>query len=61
MHTYIDQSDNQQYIYTDFEAYYAKEVVPCFDQPSLKAKMALIIMCPDDWVAVSNGVEKRLE
>ena len=61
LHTYVDKSDNQQYMYTDFEAYYAKEVFPCFDQPSLKAKMSLVVMCANDWVAVSNGAETKVE
>ena len=32
---------------------------PCFDQPDLKAKMSLIVLCPTDWRAVSNAIERR--
>ena len=34
---------------------------PVFDQPSLKAKMNLVLTCPKDWKAVSNSLEKRYE
>jgi len=34
-------------------------VFPCFDQPDLKAKMSLIVLCPQDWKAVGNSIETR--
>ena len=38
--------DSKQYIYTQFEPYYANRVFPCFDQPDLKAKMSLTVLSP---------------
>lgn len=38
--------DKKQYLYTQFEAYYANRVFACFDQPDLKATMTLNVICP---------------
>lgn len=46
LHTYIDGSDQEQYLYTQFEAYHCYHVFPVFDQPNLKAKMTLTVTCP---------------
>jgi len=59
LHTFTDSSDNQQYLYSQFEAFHAFRVFPCFDQPDLKAKMSLIVLCPTEWRAVSNAIERR--
>jgi aminopeptidase N len=59
LHTYTDNADDLQYLYSQFEAYHCYNVFPVFDQPSLKAKMTLTAMCPDDWVAVSNSKERK--
>jgi hypothetical protein len=29
-----------------------------FDQPDLKAKMSLVITCPNHWKAISNSCER---
>ena len=59
LHTFTDSSDQQQYLYSQFEAFHCFRVFPCFDQPDLKAKMSLIVLCPTEWRAVSNSIEKR--
>lgn len=47
--------DEKQYLYTQFEPYHANQVVACFDQPDLKAKMELVVVCPKYWKrALSN-------
>lgn len=61
MHTFTDSADQQQYLYSQFEAFHCFRVFPCFDQPDLKAKMSLIVLCPKDWRAVSNAIEKRYQ
>lgn len=61
LHTFIDQADNEQYLYSQFEAFHCFRVFPCFDQPSLKAKMTLCITCPQEWRAISNGIDTRYE
>jgi aminopeptidase N len=47
--------DNKQYIYTQFEAYYANRVFPCLDQPDLKAKMNLSVISPSEWKKVLSN------
>ena len=61
LHQFIDSADNEQYLYSQFEAYHCFRVFPCFDQPSLKAKMTLSVLCPQEWVTVSNGIDTRYE
>jgi aminopeptidase N len=61
LHTYTDASDKQQYLYSQFEAFHCFHVFPVFDQPDLKAKMTLTVLCPTDWVTVGNSKEKRYE
>jgi aminopeptidase N len=38
--------NKEQFLFTDFEPYGASRVFPCFDQPSLKAKMKLTVIGP---------------
>ena len=59
LHTFTDSADQQQYLYSQFEAFHCFRVFPCFDQPNLKAKMSLVVLCPLSWRAVSNSIETR--
>lgn len=61
LHSFIDQQDKKQYLYSQFEAYHCFRVFPCFDQPNLKAKMTLSLTIPQDWIAVANEKEVRYE
>jgi aminopeptidase N len=61
LHSFIDQQDKKQYLYSQFEAYHCFRVFPCFDQPNLKAKMTLSLTIPDDWIAVGNEKEVRYD
>jgi aminopeptidase N len=47
--------DTKQYIYTQFEPYYANRVFPCFDQPDLKAGMRLNVISPKAWKKVLSN------
>jgi aminopeptidase N len=57
--------DGKQYIYTQFEPYYANRVFACFDQPDLKATMRLYVISPADWKKVLSNeyaiVEETLD
>lgn len=46
--------DKKQYLYTQFEPYYANRVFAQFDQPDLKAPMRLNIISPKIWKVLSN-------
>ena len=47
--------DGKQYVYSLFEPYYANRMFPCFDQPDLKARMQLSIICPEHWKKVISN------
>jgi aminopeptidase N len=46
-----------EFMYTLFVPARASLAMPCFDQPSLKAKWTLQLEVPSAWVAVANGAE----
>jgi aminopeptidase N len=54
LHSFIDNKDNQQYIYTQFEADFCHFVFPCFEQPDIKATFTFRAQVPSDWIAISN-------
>lgn len=53
-HSFVDQVDQKQYVYTKFEPAYCHYVLPTFDQPDLKATWRLSALSPKDWTVVSN-------
>jgi aminopeptidase N len=57
LHTFIDQQDKLQYLYTQFETDYCHYVFPCFDQPDLKAVWQLSTLTEEDWCVISNEHE----
>jgi aminopeptidase N len=52
--SFID-TDQKQYLYTQFEPYYANRVFPLLDQPDIKAPLSLTLACPADWEAVLSN------
>jgi aminopeptidase N len=54
-HQFIDPEDNEEYLYTFFEPYYAHRLFPCFDQPDIKATYRLTITAPSAWEVIANG------
>lgn len=53
--------DQKQYIYTQFEPYFANRVFACFDQPDLKAKMRLYVISPSSWKKVLSNEYSTVE
>lgn len=53
--------DKKQYVYTQFEPYYANRVWPLFDQPDLKAKMRLSVLTPSDWKKVISNEHASID
>ena len=37
LHSFTDETDGLQYLYTQFEVNFCHQVFPCFDQPDIKA------------------------
>lgn len=60
-HHFVDPEDKQEYLYTNFEPFYAHRLFPCFDQPDIKAKLELVVRIPKEWVAVANDKEVKTE
>jgi aminopeptidase N len=57
LHSFIDQTDGNQYLYSQYAAAYCHYVMPCFDQPDLKAPWTFRARVPEAWTVVSNDVE----
>ena len=54
-----DTALNRQndFLYALFVPARAREALPCFDQPDIKAKWKLILHVPPDWAGIGNGRE----
>jgi aminopeptidase N len=59
LHRFQDPEDHRVYLYTQFEAYDAHQMFPCFDQPDMKAKFHLKVTAPESWVVVSTTRELK--
>ena len=60
LHQYTDPSDNKEYLYTQFEPYDCNRLLPCFDQPDIKAKLNLKVIAPKEWIVLANSSEKEI-
>lgn len=58
LHHFTDPIDGREYMYTQFEPYECHLVFPVFDQPDIKAPLALTLVGPEDWVLLGNEYEK---
>ena len=54
LHQFTDPEDGAEYLYTHFEPYDAHRLLPCFDQPDLKAALRLEATAPAEWQVVAN-------
>jgi len=60
LHSFVD-TDGNQYLYAQGEAYGMNKIFPCFDQPNLKAELNVVTATPKGWISVSNQpVSKEL-
>lgn len=50
----VDPIDGGEYLFTDFEPYYAHWLFPCFDQPDLKAIYTVQATGPKEWKILHN-------
>ncbi len=53
LHRFVDPVDDEVYLYTQFEIADARRVFACFDQPDLKAPLALTVTAPAHWTVVA--------
>ncbi|TGM29629.1 aminopeptidase N [Leptospira levettii] len=54
LHKFLDPDDKETYIYSQFEAFHANKMFPCFDQPDLKATFQLQVTAPKNWKVIST-------
>lgn len=57
LHRFVDPADSETYLYSDFEPYFANKMIPCFDQPDLKASFETTVSAPKNWELVSTNRE----
>jgi aminopeptidase N len=55
LHRYVDPADKSVYLYQHLFINNAGRVLPCFDQPDLKASFRLSVTAPADWTVAANG------
>jgi aminopeptidase N len=54
LHRFKDSEDGEEYLYTQYEPFYAHRAFPCFDQPDLKGTLQLITKTSSDWKVICN-------
>src|SRR5215212_3777766 len=57
MHAFTDPADDETYVSALLGMDIAQKVFACFDQPDLKAAIALTVTAPAEWTVVANGRE----
>lgn len=53
-HQFVDPMDGCEYLYTNFEPFFAHRLLPCFDQPDIKARLTTTITAPSVWKVFAN-------
>ncbi|GAB3188878.1 aminopeptidase N [Nesterenkonia suensis] len=57
LHRFVDPTDGQVYLYTQYEPADSRRVFPVFEQPDLKATFRITLTGPETWELRSNGAE----
>jgi aminopeptidase N len=60
-HRFVDPEDSREYLYTDFEPFFAHRMMPCFDQPDLKAVFRVTVAAPSGWTVIGNSAIRSAE
>ncbi len=60
LYRFKDPVDGAVYLYSDLEPYDAHTIFPCFDQPDLKASYEVTVEAPNDWMVISNMLERDI-
>jgi aminopeptidase N len=61
LHKLEDPADGEVYLYANTFLDDAERVFACFDQPDLKARIALTVTAPHNWIVAGNGAETQTE
>lgn len=57
LHKFVDPEDKRVYLHSQFEAYDAHHMFPCFDQPDIKATMRMTVSAPKSWQVITTTRE----
>ena len=57
IYRYVDPETKEIFLYTQFETFDANKFMPCFDQPDLRATLALTVNAPERWQVISTTHE----
>ena len=60
LHHCVDPADKKEYLYTQMEPYDCHRLLPCFDQPDIKAILKLKVLAPKEWRVLANAYEKNI-
>ncbi|MFD0517699.1 aminopeptidase N [Paractinoplanes durhamensis] len=55
LHRYTDPADGNVYLYQHLFINNGGRVLPCFDQPDMKASFQVAVTAPADWKVAANG------
>ncbi|KQY98731.1 aminopeptidase N [Microbacterium sp. Root53] len=61
LHRFRDPVDGETYLYTQYEPADARRVMPCFEQPDMKARFTFVVSAPAGWHVLSNQAAVRTE
>lgn len=59
LHRFVDNADNEAYVYSQFEVADSRRVFAVFEQPDLKAKFTFTVTTPKHWVVFSNSITPK--
>ena len=58
---FLFKDNNDHYVYTVTEPFSSHKIYPCFDQPSIKASIKLLLVTPDEWKVASNDTQVNVD
>lgn len=61
LYRFQDPEDKRVYLYTQFEAFDANHMFPCFDQPDLRARMKMSVTAPEGWKVITATRESSIK
>ncbi len=61
LHRFVDPENKDVFVYTQFETFDANRFMPCFDQPDLRATLALTVDAPAKWTMISTTRETAVK
>lgn len=61
LHRFFDPEDGRVYLHTQFETFDANRFMPVFDQPDLRATLAMEVTAPKDWTVITGTAESSVK